>query len=117
MHSRRIIGALCLVVLIPGCTGWATPQPSPPGPERTRVRVTTAAGERVVLRDPFVTGERYVGRTKGGAEWASQLDSIRSFEVEDFREGLTVLTVIATTAALFVALILTVPCEGMVCPR
>lgn len=116
MRSRRITAALCLVALLPGCTTWATPQPTPPGPDRGRVRVTTLDGESVVLRDPFIAGERYVGRTTGGGEWTSSLDSIRSFEVEDFQEGRTVLTVVAATAALLTALIFIMPCEGMVCP-
>jgi hypothetical protein len=96
MRPRRSIAALCLVALLCACTGWAAPQSSPPSPGGKRVLVTTVRGDEVVLRDPSIDEQDYVGwSVQRDQERRIPLDSIRSFQVEDFQEGRTLLVILA----------------------
>lgn len=103
MKSRRYIAILCLAALLPSCRGWAAPQPAPPSPDRSRVRVTTFSGERFVLKDPFTAGESYAGELEGAGAWRAPLDSIRTFEVEEF-SGVRTLVFLGITGAVTVAI-------------
>jgi hypothetical protein len=92
------MATLCFVALLPSCTHWVV-APGPPGPNEEKVRVTTAAGEQVVLMEHSVDGSVFGGWLDGYEEyWTSPLDSVSTFEVRGISGGRT--AVLVTTVAV-----------------
>jgi hypothetical protein len=101
MTARQTIAFLCLVALLPSCTHWVE-VPGPPGPEEEKVRVTTTAGEQVILVEHEMDDSEFGGWMEGyEAYWTSPLDSVSTFAVSRHSGTRSALLVVGTAVVTY----------------
>lgn len=102
--TRRALALLTLVLYLTGCHSWASQAVSPvrlvAEEEPEVIRLTTTAGNRIVVKGPKVVGDSLTGMSEDTAI-AVPLTDIERIELLKFDTLETVLVVVGPIAVLF----------------